>query len=73
MFTTSTILLRTRIVPRWIAFLGYALGATLVLSIGILAWISLVFPVWVFVVSAAILLENLSRTVAGTGDSELAG
>jgi hypothetical protein len=23
MFSTSTILLRTRIVPRWIAFLGY--------------------------------------------------
>jgi hypothetical protein len=73
MFTTSTILLRTGIVPRWIAFLGYALGAMLVLSIGIIAWISLVFPVWVFVVSAAILLENLSRTAAVSGDSELAG
>jgi hypothetical protein len=29
--------------------------------------------VWVFVVSAAILLENLSRTAAVSGDSELAG
>jgi hypothetical protein len=41
MFSTSTILLRTAVVPRWIAFLGYALGAMLVLSIGIIVWISL--------------------------------
>jgi len=58
MFSTSTILLRTAIVPRWIAFLGYGLGAMLLLSIGIIRWIPLVFPVWVFLISAAILFEN---------------
>lgn len=58
MFSTSTILLRTRIVPRWIAFLGYALGAILLLSVGIILWIPLVFPLWVFLISIAILLEN---------------
>jgi len=61
MFSTSTILLRTGIAPRWIALLGYGLGAMLVLSIGIIVWITLVFPVWVFLVSAAILLEDVSR------------
>lgn len=60
MFSTSTILLRTGIVPRWIAFLGYGLGAVLLLSIGIIVWVSLVFPVWVFVLSVAILLQNFS-------------
>ena len=60
MFSTSTILLRTGIVPRWIAFLGYALGAVLLLSIGIIVWIPLVFPLWVFVLSVAILLQNFS-------------
>jgi len=60
MFSTSTILLRTGIVQRWIAFLGYALGAVLLLSIGIIVWIPLVFPVWVFLISVAILLENPS-------------
>jgi len=60
MFSTSTILLRTGIVQRWIAFLGYALGALLLLSIGIIVWIPLVFPVWVFLISVAILLENPS-------------
>jgi hypothetical protein len=60
MFSTSTILLRTRIVQRWIPLLGYALGAILLLSIGVIVWIPLVFPIWVFLLSAAILLENPS-------------
>ena len=66
MFSTSTILLRTEIVPRWIAFLGFALGGLLLISIGIIVWISLVFPIWVFLVSAAILLENHSRTATAS-------
>ncbi len=71
MFSTSTILLRTGIVPRWIAFLGYALGAILLLSIGIIVWIPTVFPVWVFVISAAILLENPSRLAGGATPQDL--
>lgn len=63
MFSTSTILLRTGIVPRWIAFLGYGLGAVLLLSVGVIVWIPLVFPLWVFLVSVAILLENPSNVV----------
>ena len=58
MFTTSTIQLRTSIVPRWIAFLGYGLGAALLLSVGIIRWIPLVFPIWVFLISVAILFEK---------------
>ena len=55
MFSTSTILLKTRIVPRWIPFLGYILGLALLLSIGVFLWISLAFPAWVLVVSSAFL------------------
>jgi hypothetical protein len=62
MFSTSTILLRTGIVRRWIPLLGYALGALLLLSIGIIIWVPLVFPVWVFLVSTVILLENRSQS-----------
>jgi hypothetical protein len=58
MFSTSTILLRTAIVSRWIAFLGYGLGVMLLLSIGIIVWVSLVFPVWTLVLSVAILLDR---------------
>lgn len=58
MFSTSTMVLRTLIAPRWIAFFGYGLGAVLLLSIGIIRWIPLVFPIWVLLVSVAILVEN---------------
>jgi hypothetical protein len=68
MFTTSTILWRTGIVRRWIPFLGYTLGAILLLSIGTIVWIPLVFPVWVFLVSVVILLEHRSRVASATGD-----
>src|SRR5215469_12919442 len=60
MFSTSTILLRTAVVPRWIAFLGYALGAMLLLAIETLVWIPVVFPVWIFLISVAILFEKPS-------------
>ena len=71
MFSTSTILLRSAIVPRWIAFLGYALGAMLLISIGVISWISLVFPLWVFLISVAILLENPVRGAPTRAGSEL--
>jgi len=60
MFSTSTILVRTGIVRRWIPFLGFALAITLLLSIGAIQWIPLVFPAWVFLISADILIQNLA-------------
>jgi len=59
MISTCTILLRTRIAPRWMAVLGYALALLLLLSIGTIEWIPLVFPAWVFLISVYILIENL--------------
>jgi len=47
MFSTSTIVLGISIVPRWIAFFGHSLGAFLLLSIVVIRWIPLVFPMWV--------------------------
>jgi hypothetical protein len=70
MFSTSTILRRTRIIPRWIAFLGYGLGAVLVLTIGYIQWVPLVFPLWVFLISVAILLENPSSVPEPASDLE---
>jgi hypothetical protein len=58
MFSTSTVLLRTLITPRWIAFVGYGLGTILLLSVGLTVWVSLVFPVWVFLMSASLLLRQ---------------
>jgi hypothetical protein len=59
MFVTSTISLRTEIVPRWIAFLGFGLGLALLLSITDFPWIALVFPLWVLLLSTYILVTDL--------------
>ena len=58
MISFSTIALRTRIMPRWMAFLGWVLALFLLLSIGTLAWVPLVFPLWVFLISIRILFEK---------------
>src|SRR6516162_3626725 len=58
MISTSTISLRTGIVPRWMAFLGFALALMLLLSVGTIEWILLVFPLWVLLISVYILIDN---------------
>ena len=59
MISTSTLALRTRIVPRWMAFLGYTLALILLLSVGSVDWVLVGFPLWVLLISAHILVANL--------------
>lgn len=61
MISTCTLAIRTGIFPRWMAFLGYALALLLLLSIGLLPWVSLLFPLWVLLISIHILLANLHK------------
>ena len=61
MISTSTVFIRTSIVPRWVSILGYGLALILLLSIGTIEWISLVFPLWVLFISVLILIENLRK------------
>jgi len=63
MMATCTISLRTRILPRWMPFLGYALALILLLSVGTIEWILMVFPLWVLLISVYILIENLRGKV----------
>jgi len=63
MMATCTITLRTRILPRWMPFFGYALALILLLGIGMFDWILLVFPLWVLLISTYILMQNLGGTV----------
>ena len=60
MMSFSTISLRTRVIPRWLALLGCALALLLLLSIGTIAWAPMVFPLWVFLISIRILIEKFS-------------
>ncbi|MCY2988556.1 MAG: hypothetical protein NTY19_11915 [Planctomycetota bacterium] len=57
-FVTSTIGLRVAVLPRWLVFVGYGLGLVLLLTITDFAWIALVFPVWVLLVSTYILVAD---------------
>jgi hypothetical protein len=59
MISTCTIFVRTGMLPRWMAWLGYALALVLLLTISSFSWVALVFPGWVFVISVYILVENL--------------
>ena len=48
---TSTLLMQTRIAPRWVAILGYMLALVVLLSAGTKPWLALAFPLWVMLVS----------------------
>lgn len=62
MISTCTLALRTGIFPRWMAYLGVALALFLLVSLGFFAWASLVFPLWVLLLSVHILMANLGRS-----------
>jgi hypothetical protein len=66
MFSTSTILVRTGIVRRWIPFLGFALAIALLFGAGTIQWIPLVFPAWVFLISVDILIQNVAGQTKAT-------
>jgi hypothetical protein len=59
MISTCTLSLRTGIIARWMAYLGLVLALFLLLSLGTFSWASLVFPLWVLLISVHILLANL--------------
>jgi len=58
MFVMSTIGLRTGVIARWVSFVGFAFGAVLLLVITDFAWIALLFPCWVLLVSSWILMAG---------------
>ena len=58
MFSTSTIIFRTGILPRWVAFVGFACAVVLILIITNWPWIALIFPLWMLVISTRILLAE---------------
>jgi hypothetical protein len=61
MITTSTVVIYTDIAPRWIAFLGYVLACILLIGSYYISWSFTVLPLWVFLVSVYILVDNLGQ------------
>ena len=58
MFTTSTLVLRTGVMPRWLAYIGYSTRVLLFLFPLVSAPLGIVFPLWVLVVSITIALTG---------------
>jgi hypothetical protein len=66
--STATITLRTQVVPRWISLAGFAAAVILLVSVGLTAWVELLFPAWILLLSIDILRTGLRgpRGAAGT-------
>ena len=63
-FTTSTVIMRSRVLPSWLAILGYLTGLALFIVPLVTQPAGLLFPVWVLIVSA-VLLVNRPTDLAG--------
>jgi hypothetical protein len=61
MFSLGTIWLRTGLMHRGWAFLSYTLALVLLLSISLSAWVTIIFPAWVLVISVSFLILNLRK------------
>jgi hypothetical protein len=61
--STCTIVLRTGILPRWLAFSGFVFAAVLLLVITNWLWIALIFPLWMLLTSTCILMAEFHPTV----------
>ena len=59
MISTSTVVIRTGIAPRWIAYLGFLLALLLLMGSFFISWSFAVLPFWVFLISVYILFDNL--------------
>lgn len=64
--STCTIGVRTAIMPRWVAIVGYACAVLMLLVIGNWKWITFVFPLWMLLVSGYILLAEFFPRSAQT-------
>jgi hypothetical protein len=58
--------LRLGILPRWLAILGFAIAVVLLLTIERFAWVQILFPLWVLVISIHLLRHPPARRVEGS-------
>lgn len=61
LLSQATLWLRTKVMPRWMAFLTYPLALLLLLTFTQSFWVVLIFPAWVFLVSSYILVVSFVR------------
>ena len=62
--STSTILSRGGLAPRLLALSGYVVAAVLLVLVATVAWVELLFPAWVMLVSLHILRRGYTDASA---------
>ena len=62
MISLGTIWLRTGLMPRWLVILTYLLALSLLIIINLSFWVTLIFPIWVLIISLEVLVMNLKRS-----------
>lgn len=62
LISLATMWLRTGVMPKWLAFVTYAVAAVLLFVTTLSLWATLIFPLWVLGVSILILVVNYRRT-----------
>jgi hypothetical protein len=68
---TTTLAVRLRLIPSWLAVVGYLTAVALLLTVGVIPWSELVFPAWVFVFSVHILIVTIRASEPSpTGTAE---
>ena len=63
--TTSTVILRSRMLPRWLAIVGYVTAVFMFIIPLVTRPTVVAFPIWVFIVSIVVLLNRPTDTTAG--------
>ncbi len=73
MCVTSSIGLRTAVLSRWVSFVGFAFGLVLLLVITDFAWIALLLPCWVLLVSMWILIADFHQVPQRVAGNQTSG
>jgi hypothetical protein len=63
---TTTMGARLRVFPRWLIVTGYVAGLLLLVTLQLVPWVEVVFPLWVLLVSVHILRAGFHRTRSST-------
>ena len=65
-FTTSTVVMRSRILPRWLAVFGYVIGFGMFFTPIVSRPVGVAFPVWVLVASVVIIVRRAAGEHPGS-------
>ncbi len=72
LISLATMWMRTRVMPRWLAFATYAVALVLLVVTSVSLWVTLIFPAWVLAVSILILVQNYRHRREAEPDDETA-